>query len=343
MAKKRKKIIKKVTENRKAKRIFWGILAFFALVCLGAALSDGLLRSSVGIDGFESAYSDVSSKTRKALRTELEDFVRLNTGSMSRKPLKFTVRDGQLFAIDEDEDGNKYSSFYIDSEELQISALVQMNWNAGFRNPDAGFIVKIDCATKNNIKFENSHCYSRSTGEPVRAVQTENLGLLKSYGVPDKAVEKMQDEMLFYLKKAYPEIATVLVDRNSIKEDEDMRANISLDNSKEFALIVENTGDCNIILSSGENVIWKSDAKSKITAYRHYRVLKKLLPTEVEMENGTRFALSYINKEQLAINSVKCAEGTKNSDIEQAARGWLEANNFDAETFEIKLKNSCDN
>ena len=343
MAKKRKKITKKIAENRKAKRVFLGLLIFIAVLCLGAAFSENLLRASVGIDGFESTYSEVPSKTRKALKAELEDFILLNTGKISRKAPKFVVRDGQALSIDEDEDGNKYSSFYIDSEELQLSALVQMNWGRSFSIPDTGFIVRIDCATENNIKFDGSHCYSRSTGEPARAIETENLGLLESYGATSEAVEEMKKSMLAYLKKAYPGATTALVDRASVTNNNgEIRAKMALD-SKEFDLVLKGTDDWRIELRSGENIIWERSAEKRIVTERHYLALKKLLPVELETKSGTRLVMEYASKDRLVISSVSCTGSSKDIELEQAAKQWLKDNNFNAEAFEIKLKNRCEN
>lgn len=344
MTKKSKKAIKRITENRKVRRAFFGVLAFLALVCLGAAFGENLFRSSVGIDGFETNYSTVSSKTRKALRKELEVFTILNTGDTARKSAKFTIREGQALAVDKYEDGTMHSSFYIDSEELQISALVQMNWGRSFSNPDTSFIVRIDCATDENIKYKDGHCYSRTTGEAARAVGTENIALLESYGVPSDAIEKMQTTMRDYLKVAYPKTTTILLERNSIKADnETISAKLKLDNDRSFELIVGISNDRIIELRSGENTIWSSRSSRSIVAYRHGLVLKKILPMELEIKSGAHFLLSFENEKQLVINSVKCAEKTNNSEFEQAAKTWLKKNNFNADAFEIKLKKACEN
>lgn len=344
MTRKSKKAIKRITENRKVRRAFLGILAFLALVCLGAAFGEKLFRSSVGIGGFEANYSTVSSKTRKALRKELEVFTILNTGDTARKSVKFAIREGQALAVDEYEDGTMHSSFYIDSEELQISAFVQMSWSRSFSNPDTSFIVRIDCATGENIKYQDSHCYSRTTGEAARAVGAENITLLESYGVSSDAIEKMQTSMLDYLKMAYPKTSTMLLERNSIKtNNKTVSANLKLDNNRTFALIVGIEDNWAIELRSGENTIWGSEASQSITANRNELVLKKLLPAELETKSGAHFLLSYDNKTQLVINSVKCAEGTKNSELEQTAKTWLKKNNFNADAFEIKLNKTCEN
>lgn len=343
MAKKRKNLIKRITESRKFKRLIWGAFIFFALLCLGATISDKTFRGSVNIAGFETKYSEVSSKTRKALRTELDDFVLLNTGSNSKK-VKFAIREDQELISEEDDDGNKYGAFLMDSDELQISARVQMYWSKGLSAPDASFIARIDCASQENSKYENSHCYSRSTGEAARAIMLDNLGLLGSYGASSEVVETMQGSMLDYLKIAYPAAASALVSRESVKNDgTELRAILMLDNGKEFELAVENKDDWSINLKSGENIVWETNSDRKVATYRHHSVLKQNLPVELETESHARFTLNYLNKNQLSINSVECSENTRNSELEQAAKDWLESNNFEVEAYEIKLKNSCKN
>jgi hypothetical protein len=218
-----------------------------------------------------------------------------------------------------------------------------MNWGRSFSNPDTGFIVRIDCATENNIKFDSNHCYSRSTGEPARAIETENLGLLESYGATSEAVEEMEKSMLAYLKKAYPEATTAFVDRASITNDNgEIRAKMALD-SKEFDLILKGTDDWRIELRSGENIIWERSAEKRIVAERHYLALRKLLPVELETKSGTRLVMEYASKNRLVISSVNCAGSSKDKELEQVAKQWLKDNNFSAEAFEIKLKNSCEN
>ena len=343
MAKKRKKLIRKITENRKVKRVLWGIFIFLALVCLGAAFGEKAFRASVDIIGFEANYADVSSKTRKALKSELENFVLLNTGNSSRRP-KFVVREGQNLVTNEDEDGNKTSAFLIDSDELQISARVQMYWSKSLSDPDASFVVRIDCAAREESKYGNNYCFSRSTGEAARKMTLDNLGLLASYGAPDEAIKIMQNSMLSYLKIAYPEATSALVDRESVKNGEaEIRANLALDNGNTFELIIGIEDDWTVKLQSGNNVIWESSADRKTTAYRHYSVLKKNLPVEIKTESGSRFTLGYVDKGQLSINSVECAEKTRDMELKQAVTDWLEVNNFEAEAYKIKLKNSCEN
>lgn len=343
MAKKRKNPIKKIAESRKVKRVFWGILAFFAVICLGTAFSEKAFRASVNIEGFDAEYLEVSSSTRKALRSELDNFVLLNTGNASQKT-KFKVREDQELVIAENEDREKYSAFYIDSDDLQISALVQMNWAQGFSDPDASFIVRIDCVPSEESKYENAHCYSHSTGESASAFEQENLGLLEAYNVSSEIVEEARGVMLSYLKIAYPEAKMAFIDRASIEMGEaETRAELKLDNGKSFTLAIATEKDWSIQLQSGENVVWETDANKKVTAYRHYSALSKLLPIELEVKSGARFVLNYGSKDQLIIGSVKCTEKTKNSELEQAAKTWLKANNFEAEAYEIKLKNSCGN
>ena len=342
MAKKRKKLTQRILENRKVKWALGGLFAFFALASLGAALNEKVFRASVGIEGFESVYSEVPSKTRKALKSEMDDFIFLNTGDKTQNA-KFAVREGQEFAINENEDSGKYSSFLMDSDELQISARVQMVWGHGYSEPDASFVVRVDCAKSEEIKYENNYCYARSTGDAARAIALDNLGLLESYGAPSEAIREMQDEMLSYLKIAYPEAKSALIERASInKNGTELRAKLKLD-GRIFELTIETSDDWSIKLQSGENVIWESDASRKNSGYRHYSVLKKLLPVELESESGAHFSLEYGKSNQLVISSVKCVEKTENTELEQAAKEWLSVNNFDAEAFKIKLKKACEN
>ena len=341
MAKKRKSIIKKITENRKVRRFFLIIAIILAVVCLGSALFETVFRAKVSIEGFDKKYLEVSNSTRGALNDELTQFVYLNTGEQQTKA-RFVLREDVDRVIEEDEDGNKSSAFYIDSEDLQISALVQIVWNGGFTSPDSSFIARVDCATDEENHFENAHCYSRSTGEKSGAFALDNLGLLESYGVPAEAVESARGEMLDYLKIAYPKAKNALIPRKSIRTDDSgLYADLTLDN-KHFELFVVNDKDWQIELRSGENVIWSARANERVTNYRHYSVLKKQLPVEIKTASGTVFALHFEDKKHLVINSASCVEGENNQNLKQAAKDWLESNNFDSDSFEIKLKINCE-
>lgn len=341
MVKKRKSIIKKITENRKVRRFFLIIAIILAVVCLGSALFETVFRAKVGIEGFDKKYLEVSNSTRSALNDELTQFVYLNTGEQQTKA-RFVLREDVDRAIKEDEDGNKSSAFYIDSEDLQISALVQIVWNGGFTSPDSGFIARVDCATGEENRFENSHCYSRSTGEKSGAFALDNLGLLESYGVPAGAIKSTKNEMFDYLKIAYPKAKNALILRKGIRlDDSGVYADLNLDN-KRFELFVTTDKDWQIELRSGENVIWSTRANERATKYRHYSVLKKQLPAEIKTALGTAFTLHFEDKKHLTINSASCVEGEKNQNLEQAAKDWLESNNFDSDAFEIKLKINCE-
>ena len=341
MAKKRKSIVKKIAENRKVRRFGIIIAVILAVVCLGSALFENVFRAKVSIEGFDKKYIEVSNGTRDALESELEQFVYLNTGENQSKA-RFVLREDSDGAINEDEDDNKSTAFYIDSEDLQISALVQIVWRSGFTNPNSSFIARVDCATDEMSKFEASHCYSLSTGAKTNAFRLDNLELLKTYGVSADAISNAQNEMLNYLKIAYPEAEKALIVRKSIRTDDaGLHADLTLED-KQFELIVTTDNDWQIELRSGENIIWSGHAGDEVTHYRHYLTLKKQLPVEMETVSGTVFALRFEDKNHLVINSASCADGEKNQLIEQTARDWLKANDFDPNTYEIKLKINCE-
>ncbi len=341
MAKKRKSIIKKITENRTVRRFALVVVVILAVVCLGSAMFETVFRAKVSIEGFDKKYLDVSNSTRSALRDELEQFVYLNTGELQTKT-RFVLREDENRVINEDEDGNKNSAFYIDSEDLQISALVQIVWNSGFSSPNSSFIARIDCATGEANHFENSHCYSRSTGDKTGAFRLDNLGLLESYDVPSDAVKRARGEMLDYLEIAYPEAENALIIHKSIRTDDSgLYADLALDN-KRFELFVVNDNDWQIELRSGESIVWSGRAGEEVTHYRHYLTLKKQLPAEIETMNGTVFALRFEDKKHLVISSASCADGEKSESIEKAAKDWLKANNYNPDAFEIKLKINCE-
>ena len=338
--KSKKALDKKKVRRQKAKKIAIISAVVFSVLCLGAALVDGIFRVSTNIDGFEKHFSDVSSETRKSLRSELEQFVFLNTGNPATKTSKFTIRNEEEIEIKTDEDGNKYSSFVIDSEEMQLSARVQINWAGQFSRTKASFIVRVDCAEES--KYENSHCYSKTTGEVAKAIITENIGLLKSYGVPEAAIKKAQKDMLDYLKIAYPNVESALVLKRTIYDSENaVRATLRLD-EKSFDLEITKSKDWSIKLSSGNNLIWSTDANKETQSYRHYSILKKQLPAEVTTKNGSQFMLRYVDEKHLEINSVSCMKNEKDSELKDATREWLETNEFNSESFEIKLKISCE-
>ena len=301
---------KRKVRRQKTKKVAIISAVVFSVICLGAALADGIFRVSTNIDGFEKYFADASSETRKSLKGELDQFVLLNTGNPAVKSPKFVILEEDI-AIETDEDGNKYSSFVIDSEELQLSAHVQMNWGGQFTKTKASFITRVDCAEEN--KYEDSHCYSKSTGGSVKAIGTENIGLLESYGVPKDAIKRAQVDMLNYLKMVYPEAKSALINKRTI--------------------INYATGAYSAILTIDDR---------SVQDYRHYSILEKQLPTEIITRNGARFMLRYVDKKHLEISSVSCKEGVKDPELIVAAREWLEENEFDPESFEIKLKNSCE-
>lgn len=340
MAKKRKSIIRKIAENRKVRRAVLIVAIVFAVVCLGSAIFDGAFRSSAGISGFNKEYSEVPSNTRDALKSELDRFVLLNTGE-SQTRAGFKLREGSASEIQQDKDGNKSSSFYIDSEKLHISAFVQIVWNAGFSTPDTSFIARISCASEDMRQYKDQYCYSPSTSEKARAVTLENLGLLEDYRVSAKTVEAARGEMLDYLKIAYPEADSALIKRSSIRrEGSGIYAELMWGKQK---MTLETAVDSDfIILKKNNSEIWSKHLDDEVSGYRHYLVLEKQLPAEIKTVAGTSFLLQFVDENHLVINSASCAEGDKNDRLIRSAKSWLKDNNFNPEAFEIKLKINCE-
>jgi len=321
----KKKQFSKAKARLKKIGIFAGVA--FLLLSFIAGLSENFLRPKVDIKGFDKELSEVPAQTRRAIRRELAELVRLNSGRKNYDS-DFVLRDSSV--LTHEKDGKGYASLYIDSEKMQLSIFMQLSWNHGGASDGEAYTVRSECADREHWKFENNFCvapyYDKVTGEP-----SDNLLILDSYGYD--GAELYRKAIVSYFQAIEPKVDTIFLLRDSIKNEAALDAELLINNKRRYELKIDKS-DRMVILKNGTE-LWSPKMELFERNGRHYSMISGFLPVELKTKNGTDFALRWGGKNRIKIYPDYYAEGDTDESLQARAVAWLEDNGFEPSDFEI--------
>lgn len=333
-----------MAENNKKsvlKKLAVAGLLLIVLVLAIAGLSESIFHANVNIKDFNKELGEVSMPTRRLLRAELEKIAELNSGEQEYSA-DFALREGSKTVIDNEDGKSKYASIYVDSDKLQISLFVQMNWGTGFAKPNEAYIVRIECADKDHWKYETNHCVDIDLDEPLESFEEDNLKLLESYGVDVSAVGSLRHAGLKYLKTVEPNTRAALIRADSIEENgEQITADLYLDFNLKYQIRVDKGKNSTITISRNGSELWSYQAEVLAKAKHPADTLRNILPVELSTDNGTDYMLRWAGNNKLKINSDRCQGSDNNESVIKSAKAWIEKQNYSPEDFEISLIKSC--
>ncbi len=326
--------------NKKVKKAAITIGVVILVLFFFAGISSSIIRTNVGVDNFENNYSSVSTFTRRILRDDLKKIAELNSGKKDFKA-KFALReDGSATSTTNEETKEGYGSFFVDSDLLQISLYVQLNWGSSFSSSSQVFDVRIECAEKDYWKYDSNHCVTPELDESAMGLEYENLNILKTYISDNTNFNDMRSMSLAYLKTIDPVAESILVQPKTVQGlGDNIGVEVVVDFEDSYWLSMNESGIVTITKNNIE--LWRYD-NAQFAQAKHYRsLIGSYLPVELKTENGTDYALRWSGDNKLKINSDKCANGDTNAKLIEGAKEWLGSQGFTASDFEITTINSC--
>ncbi len=310
-----------------------------AIILFIAGVSDSFTHAKVGIKKFDKKFGGVTSSVRQSLYREIEKVSQLNSGK-KKYDAKFVLRDDGSEVLIENE-AQSYGSMYVDSESLQISLFVQINWGAGFSAADESFEVRVECADEAHWRYETNHCVTIRTDESLEGYDLENFRILESYGLNEVAASEYRKALLAYFKNIDANAKTMLFQPASINvSNSEISAKLELDYGKTYELKLDSESNRMTVSENGAE-IWRYDSTLFARTTRHPLLVQNYLPVELSTEEGTDFALRWVGDNKLKISPDYCKGSDTNERLIERAKEWLKAQSFAPEEFDISMMKSC--
>ena len=322
-----------------------------AISCLIAGIISKFNFQKINVKGFSGELRNISSSTQRIAQDEIDKVVLLNTGA-ENKNASFVVRekkDGEYVYNLDKEINQGYASFYIDSEELQLSLRVQVQWGNGlFAEAPGGTPARVSCAEKDHNNYPDSPCIDAVSDTYLASADVfDNFNLLttEKYGnLSRKNLSILREVLGSYLKNADAKLKRVLLQpRTILLNGNNLTATIILENNKIYQLALENTDkEITIILKSDNNELLRYDSGKIKAGARHYLLLRNYLPAEIELEDDTAIAIRFAGGEKLNVNVENCELEKDTEKAKKYINSWIDEQGFNSDDFEINIIKHCE-
>ncbi len=336
---------------RKLKKIITIFCVILIVSCLFAGIVSNFNFKKLNVEGFNGELLNISSSSQALAQQEINKIVLLNTGNKNAKAT-FTVRekkDGEYVYQADNETKQGYASFYIDSEDLQLSLLVQTQWAIGFFTEEAGGTpARVSCAEKEHSKYPESTCVDIISDSYLWGTNVlDNFALLKAekYGSMNETnLLVLRETLKNYLKKFENNLDSILIaPRSIVKNGNNVSAIIETNNEKSYQLVIENVDkEITIVLKSDDSELLHYDSSKIKTASRHFLLLKNYLPAEIELDDGTAIAIRFAGGKKLNANVENCALEKDAGMTKKHINEWIKLQGFNPEDFEINVIKHCE-